>query len=70
MVSASSEVNDQPMSDDETYRGAFNRVKNAKQVNGAVGLLTNDLIMRAEYYETAVLLALIPFVNPDLYKSR
>jgi len=40
---------------------------NSKQTNGAVGLLTRDLITRATYYEHAVVLALIPFVNPDLY---
>ncbi|MEC7755245.1 inosine/xanthosine triphosphatase [Roseivirga sp. UBA1976] len=40
---------------------------NSKQKNGAVGILTKDLINRAEYYEPAVVLALIPFVNQDLY---
>ena len=29
-VSAASEVSDQPMNDDETYRGAFNRANNAE----------------------------------------
>lgn len=40
---------------------------NSKQKSGAVGILTHDLINRAEYYEPAVILALIPFVNPELY---
>jgi inosine/xanthosine triphosphatase len=40
---------------------------NSKQTNGAVGLLTRDLITRATYYEHAVVLALIPFVNRELY---
>lgn len=44
----------------------FNR-QNSKQSNGAVGILTKGLIDRAEYYEPAVVLALIPFVNRDLY---
>lgn len=44
----------------------FNR-KNSKQQNGAVGMLTNNLIDRTKYYEEAVVLALIPFLNPDLY---
>lgn len=44
----------------------FNR-KNSKQSNGAVGILTKDLIDRASYYQPAVVLALIPFMNPDLY---
>ena len=40
---------------------------NSKQKNGAVGLLTGDVIDRRLYYEQAVVLALIPFRNPDLY---
>ena len=40
---------------------------NSKQENGAVGLLTNDVIDRARFYEHAVILALIPFKNPELY---
>jgi inosine/xanthosine triphosphatase len=41
---------------------------NSKQQDGAVGILTGGLIDRAEYYEQAVVLALIPFINPELYK--
>jgi inosine/xanthosine triphosphatase len=41
--------------------------KNSKQSNGAVGILTNDLIGRSAYYEPAVVLALIPFLHPALY---
>ena len=40
---------------------------NSKQENGAVGLLTGDVIDRAAFYEQAVILALIPFRNPELY---
>lgn len=40
---------------------------NSKQSNGAVGLLTDDILTRSTYYETAVILALIPFKNPSLY---
>ena len=40
---------------------------NSKQEKGAVGLRTNSLIDRAALYEQAVILALIPFVNPHLY---
>ncbi len=40
---------------------------NSKQLNGAVGLLTGDLIDRRAYYEHAVILALIPFKNPTLF---
>ena len=39
---------------------------NSKQSNGAVGLLTADLIDRQRYYEHAVVLALIPFKNETL----
>lgn len=40
---------------------------NSKQKNGAVGLLTKNEVSRTELYKQAVQLALIPFVNPDLY---
>lgn len=39
---------------------------NSKQKNGAVGLLTDDVIDRLGYYTHAVILALIPFKNPAL----
>jgi inosine/xanthosine triphosphatase len=41
---------------------------NSKQQDGAVGILTGGLIDRAGYYEQAVVLALIPFMNQGLYK--
>ncbi len=41
---------------------------NSKQENGAVGLLTHNLIDRKQLYEQAVILALIPIKNLDLYK--
>lgn len=140
--SVSSSVNDQPMSDQETYRGARGRVKNLKQLfpdgdfwvgieggvevlndsmfafawmvvegkklsgeartatfplpgsikelvsqgmelghaddlvfkrlnskqkDGAVGILTAGIIDRKHYYEHALILALIPFINKSLY---
>jgi inosine/xanthosine triphosphatase len=40
---------------------------NSKQETGAVGLLTGNVIDRAQYYEHAVVLALIPFKNEALY---
>lgn len=40
---------------------------NSKQSNGAVGILTDDVLTRTDYYQTAVILALIPFKNPTLY---
>ena len=41
--------------------------KNSKQANGAIGLLTDDAIDRLNLYIPAVIFALIPFKNPDLY---
>jgi inosine/xanthosine triphosphatase len=40
--------------------------QNSKQANGSVGLLTGDVITRQDYYQTAVILALIPFANPAM----
>ena len=40
---------------------------NSKQQNGAVGLLTGDAVDRAGLYVPAVIFALIPFKNPELY---
>jgi inosine/xanthosine triphosphatase len=42
---------------------------NSKQENGAIGLLTGDVIDRAQLYEPAVVMALIPFRNPQLYNA-
>lgn len=39
---------------------------NSKQGNGAVGILTGDVIDRTVYYAHAVVLALVPFKNPEL----
>jgi inosine/xanthosine triphosphatase len=41
--------------------------ENSKQKTGAVGLLTGDVITRKTLYEQAVILALIPFKQPNLY---
>jgi inosine/xanthosine triphosphatase len=38
-----------------------------KMKSGAVGLLSKDLLGRAEYYEQAIILSLLPFLNPHLY---
>ena len=43
---------------------------NSKQEQGAVGLLSGGIIDRAGLYEHAAILALLPFKNPDLYKSE
>jgi inosine/xanthosine triphosphatase len=44
--------------------------ENSKQNDGAVGILTDGLIDRARYYEHAVMLALIPLINPGSYPPR
>ncbi len=44
----------------------FQRV-NSKQESGTVGILTNFMINRSDYYVHALKLALIPWVWPDLY---
>jgi inosine/xanthosine triphosphatase len=41
---------------------------NSKQKGGAIGSLTHGLLGRTAYYVQAVLLALIPFKNPELYQ--
>lgn len=43
---------------------------NSKQGNGAIGLLTGDIIDRTSYYEPAVIMALIPFKNSTLYFQK
>ncbi|MGF1722257.1 inosine/xanthosine triphosphatase [Vibrio kyushuensis] len=140
-VSVASEVDDQPMSNQETHLGALNRVKNAKleqpnadyyvgleagiednitfawmvieslhqrgesrsaslmlppevikklatanelgdvmdevfgthnikQQGGAIGLLTKNQLSRSGVYHQALILALIPFVNPSHFPSN
>lgn len=40
---------------------------NSKQTIGSIGILTNNLITRTSYYTEAIILALIPFMNSELY---
>ncbi len=40
---------------------------NSAKVNGAIGLLTGDVITRTSYYVEAVITALIPFRTPELF---
>lgn len=46
------------------------RKNNSKQQNGAIGLLTNDVIIRKTLYIPAVQMAFIPFLNPELYSGQ
>jgi len=41
--------------------------RESKKGGGAVGLLTSNAVNRTQYYEQALILALIPFHMPDLY---
>jgi inosine/xanthosine triphosphatase len=45
----------------------FNR-SGSKTENGAIGILTNNIIDRTGLYTPAVIMALVPFINPDLYR--
>ena len=40
---------------------------NSKQDSGTVGILTNGCIDRTQYYQPALVLALVPWIRPDLY---
>ncbi|WP_194775217.1 inosine/xanthosine triphosphatase [Pararhodonellum marinum] len=46
---------------------AFFNKENSKQGSGAVGILTDGLVERKDYYKQAVILSLIPFKNPTIY---
>lgn len=41
--------------------------KNSKQDNGAIGLLTHDVLTRTSEYISGVIMALVPFKNTELY---
>lgn len=47
----------------------FFQQSNSKQKSGAIGILSGDVIDRAQLYEHAVVLALVPFKNQDLYRT-
>lgn len=44
----------------------FGRV-DSKKKDGVVGILTHGAIDRAHYYQHALVLALIPFINNTIY---
>lgn len=43
---------------------------NSKQSEGAIGILTKNLVNRTSLYEHAIILALVQFINPDLYPVK
>lgn len=45
-------------------------VSDSKRDKGGVGLLTDGRITRSQFYAEAVKLALIPFVNPNLFPTN
>ena len=45
------------------------KAQNSKQQGGSVGLLTQGVITREAYYQQAMVLALIPFMNDSLYPT-
>lgn len=47
----------------------FGHKRNNKHGAGTVGILTDFLLPRADYYEHALLLALVPWIRPDLYPN-
>jgi len=48
---------------------AFGRT-NSKHGSGTVGVLTDGMIDRSAYYEHALILALVPWIRPDVYGSK
>ncbi len=48
----------------------FFGLNNSKHSNSTVGILTDNVIDRTAYYTHALIMALIPFKNPDLYPYR
>ena len=44
-------------------------INNSKQTMGSAGLLTDGVMNRLRFYVPAVILALIPFLKPELYKE-
>lgn len=42
-------------------------LSNSKQNKGSIAVLTGDVMTRESFYQPAIVLALIPFLNPELY---
>lgn len=45
-------------------------VTDSKRNNGAIGLLTGNVVTRSSLYEHAVVMALVPFKQPELYPPQ
>ncbi|WP_341659754.1 inosine/xanthosine triphosphatase [Vibrio sp.] len=44
--------------------------ENIKQKGGAISLLTHDLLTRSSVYHQALILALVPFTNPEYFPDK
>jgi inosine/xanthosine triphosphatase len=44
-------------------------IQNSKQANGAIGILTGDIVTRGSFYFQALVMALVPYKNSHLYFS-
>lgn len=42
---------------------------NIKQQGGAIAMLTNNLLTRSNVYQQAIILAMIPFIQPQLFTN-
>lgn len=42
----------------------------SKHGSGTVGYLSNGMIGRSSYYVHAIILALVPWIRPDMYNSK
>ena len=41
--------------------------QNVKQQGGAIAMLTNHILTRSSVYQQAIILAMIPFIKPELF---
>ncbi len=44
--------------------------QNIKHQGGAIAMLTNHLLTRSEVYQQAIILAMIPFIQPQLFTAQ
>lgn len=42
----------------------------SKRKGGSIGALTNDIVTRQKYYEHVLVLALVPFMNEEMYDNN
>lgn len=59
-------IRDEGMELSDADDAVFSRIQ-SKHGSGTVGILTHGLIDRSMYYEHALILALVPWIHPELY---